>query len=147
MELTTFQSGGEGGEELAVKVAADDGGVLVEEAGSALVGGDRMDEDSGIGSSSTWPLEFRTTLWALASRSSLVARVTSMMSAATWFPVLGERGSDIFFRYSALLFAFLLITEGLFLFNDLAARGKLNLVSKENVKVEPMVSKKVKDLF
>ena len=85
MELTTFQSGGEGGEELAVKVAADDGGVLVEEAGSALVGGDRMDED--IGSSSTWPLEFRTTLWALACRSSLVARVTSMMSAATWFTV------------------------------------------------------------
>ena len=147
MELTTFQSEGEDGEELEVEVAADGRGVLVEEAGGSVVGGDRMDEGSGIGSASTWPVAFRTILWALACRSSLVARVTSMKSAATWFPVLDERGSDIFFRYSALLFAFLLITEGLFLFNDLAARGKLNLVSKENVKVEPMVSKKVKDLF
>ena len=60
-----------------------------------------------------------------------------------------EGGSDFFFiRNSALRLAFLLIAEGLFLFTALAAGGKqLSLVSKENAKVEPMVSEKVKDLF
>ena len=78
----------------------------------------------------------------------MVARVTSMMSAATWLPMLDEGGSDLFFRNSALRLAFLLIAEGLFLFTALAAGGKqLSLVSKENAKVEPMVSEKVKDLF
>ena len=65
MELTTFQSEGEDGEELEVEVAADGRGVLVEEAGGSVVGGDRMDEGSGIGLASTRPLESRTTLWAL----------------------------------------------------------------------------------
>ena len=87
------------------------------------------------------PLELRTTLWALACRPSLEARVTSMKSA-----VRDERGSDFFFRYSALRLAFLLIAEGLFLFTALAAGVRLSLVSKENAKVEPMVSEKVKDL-
>ena len=75
--------------------------------------------------------------------SSLEARVTSMKSA------VHERGSDFFFfRNSALRLAFLLIAEGLFLFTALAAGGKqLSLVSKENAKVEPMVTEKVKDLF
>ena len=73
--------------------------------------------------------------------------ISKFLKGLTHSAVLDERGSDIFFRYSSLLFAFLLITEGLFLFNDLAAGGKLTLVSKENVKVGPMVSKKVKDLF
>ena len=58
-----------------------------------------------------------------------------------------ERGSDFFFRNSAPLLAFLLKVEGLFLFTALAAGARFSLVSKENAKVEPMVSKKVKDLF
>ena len=89
------------------------------------------------------PLELRTTLWAPAGSPSLEARVTSMKSAVHF-----KRGSDFFFRNSALRLVFLLIAEGLFLFTALAAGGKqLSLVSKENAKVEPMVSEKVKDLF
>ena len=87
-------------------------------------------------------LELRTSLWALAGSPSLEARVTSMKSV-----VPDERGSDFFFRNSVLRFAFLLVAEGLFLFTALAAGGRLSLVSKENAKVEPMVSEKVKDLF
>ena len=144
--LTTFRPGAEGGEELGVGVVAgcdcvqvkggkvDDNGVLVEEAESVLL-------DGGV------TLELRTTWWALACRSSLVARVTSMMSAATWLPMLDEGGSDLFFRNSALRLAFLLIAEGLFLFPALAAGSKLSLVSREKTKVEPIVSEKVKDLF
>ena len=157
--LTTFQPGEGGGEELdagvvagcdcmqvegvkgkedgevvEVDIAAGDNGVLVEDAEGALVDGRAT-------------LELRTTWWALTCRSSLVARVTSMMSAATWSPVLDERGSDILIRYSALRLAFLFVAEGLFLFTVLAAGGKVSLVSKENVKVEPMVGEKVMDLF
>ena len=144
--LTTFQPGAEGGEELDVGVVAgfdcvqvkgvkvDDNGVLVEEAESVLF-------DGGV------TLELRTTWWALACRSSLVARVTSMMSAATWLPMLDEGGSDLFFRNSALRLAFLLIAEGLFLLTASAAVSKLSLVSREKAKVEPMVSENVKDLF
>ena len=106
--------------------------------------GESVEEGSDIGASSTGPLELRTSLWALAGRPSLGARVTSMKSA-----VQDERSSDFFFfRNSALRLAFLLIAEGLFLFTALAAGGKqLSLVSKENAKVEPMVTEKVKDLF
>ena len=39
---------------------------------------------------------------------------------------------------------FLLLAEGLFLFTASAAGVRLSLVSKENAKVEPMVSEKVK---
>ena len=141
MALTSFQSEGEDGEELEVGVATDDGGMLVD----AMVGGDKIVEGSDIGTSSTWSLELRITLWAPACRSSLVARVTSLMSAATWFPVL-ERGSDLLFRNSARRLAFLLIEEGLFLLTALAAEGKLSLVSKEKAKVDPMVREKVKYL-
>ena len=144
--LTTFQPGAEGGEELDVGVVAgcdcvqvkgvkvDDNGVLVEEEESVLF-------DGGV------TLELRTIWWALACRSSLVARVTSMMSAATWLPMLDEGGSDLFFRNSALRLAFLLIAEGLFLLTASAAVSKLSLVSREKAKVEPMVSENVKDLF
>ena len=145
MELTSFQSEGEDGEDLEVGVAAHDGGVLVEEKGVTVVGGDRIDEGSDLEASSTWSLELRITLWALTCRSSLVARVTSMLSAASWVPVL-ERGSDLLFRNSDLRLAFLLIEDGLFLLPALAAGGKLSLVSREKTK-EPMVSEKVKDLF
>ena len=136
--LTSLQPGAEGGEELDVGVVAgcdcvqvkgvkvDDNGVLVEEGGVTL--------------------ELRTTWWALACRSSLVARVTSMMSA-TWLPMLDEGGSDLFFRNSALRLAFLLIAEGLFLLTASAAVSKLSLVSREKAKVEPMVSENVKDMF
>ena len=88
------------------------------------------------------PLELRTTLWAPAGSPSLEARVTSMKSAVHF-----KRGSDFFFRNSALRLAFLLIAEGLFLLTALAAVIKLSLVSREKAKVEPMVSEKVKDLF
>ena len=119
-----------------------------EEVGGAVVVGDRMDEGSdNIGASSTGPLELRITLWALTCWSSLVAKVTSMMSAATWFPVLDKRGSDLLFRNSTLLFAFLRIAEGLFLVTAFAAGGKVSLVSKEKAKFEPMLSEKVKALF
>ena len=104
--------------------------------------GESVEEGSDIGASSTGPLELRTSLWALAGRPSLGARVTSMKSA-----VHDERGSDLFFRNSALRLAFLLIAEGLFLLTALAAVSKLSLVSREKAKVEPMVSEKVKDLF
>ena len=104
--------------------------------------GESVVECSDIGASSTGPLELRTSLWALAGRPSLGAKVTSMKSA-----VHDERCSDFFFRNSALRLAFLLIAEGLFLFTALAAGARLSLVSRENAKVEPMVSEKVKDLF
>ena len=87
-------------------------------------------------------LELRTSLWALAGGPSLETRVTSMKSV-----VLDERGSAFFFRNSALRLAFLLIAEGLFFFTALAAGVRLSLVSKENAKVGPTVSEKVKDLF
>ena len=144
MELTSFQSEGEDGEDLEVGVSAHDGGVLVEEKGVTVVGGDKIDEGSDLEASCS--PELRITLWALTCRSSLVARVTSMMSAASWFPVL-ERGSDLLFRNSALRLAFLLIEDGLFLLPASAAGGKLSFVSREKAKVEPMVSEKVKDLF
>ena len=102
--------------------------------------GESVEEGSDIGASSTGPLELRTSLWALADGPSLGARVTSMKSA-----VHDERGSDFFFRNSALRLAFLLIAEGLFLFTALAAGVRLSLVSRENAKVEPMVREK--DLF
>ena len=151
--LTTFQPGEEGGEELDVcavggcdcvqveggreedmDLTVDDNGVLVKEVESVMFDGGGTQE-------------LRTTWWALAGRSSLLARVTSMMSAATWLPMLDEGGSDLFFRNSALRLAFLLIAEGLFLFPASAAGSKLSLVSREKTKVEPIVSEKVKDLF
>ena len=85
MELTIFQSEGEDGEvlEVVVLVAAGECGVLAEDAGGAVVGG-------GV-AVSTGMMELRTTLWALTGRSSLGARVTSVMSTAALFPVLDER--------------------------------------------------------
>ena len=79
MELTSFQSEGEDGEDLEVGVVAHNGGVLVEEKGVTVVGDDRIDEGSDLEASCS--PELRITLWALTCRSSLVARVTSMMSA------------------------------------------------------------------
>ena len=75
----------------------------------------------------------------LSGWPSLEARVTSVKSA-----VHDERGSAFFCRNSALRLAFLLTAEGLFLFTASAAGVRLSLVSKENAKVEPMVSEKVK---
>ena len=91
--LTTFQPGDEGGKVLDVGVvdACMDGGkeeedgVLVKDAGGAVVDSESMDEGGDCGASS---LELRTTWWAPSCRPSLLARVTSMMSAATWFTVL-----------------------------------------------------------
>ena len=83
--------------------------------------------------------ELKTFLWVLSGWPSLEARVTSVKSA-----VHDERGSDFFCRNSALRLAFLLLAEGLFLFTASAAGVRLSLVSKENAKVEPMVSEKVK---
>ena len=138
---------------LEVDVAVGDGFVHVEEevevdGGSSVVAADG--ERGSVGSLITGgalvdasfegePLELRTTLCALAGSPSLEARVTSMKSA-----VPEERGSDFFSRNSALRLAFLLIAEGLFLFTALAAGVRLSLVSKENAKVEPTVSEKVK---
>ena len=67
------------------------------------------------------------------------------MAAATWFPILDEGGSDLFFRNSALRLPFLRIAEGLFLFT--ASGVNFSLVSKEKQKEDPMVSEKVKDLL
>ena len=78
MELTIFQSEGEEGEVLEVVVLVAAG------AGSAVVGG-------GVGAVSTGMLELRITLWMLTGRSSLGARVTSVISTAASFPVLDER--------------------------------------------------------
>ena len=66
-----LESGPEGGngEVLKVDVAVDDSGVLVEDAGGAVVDGAS--------------LELSTTWWAPSCMSSLIARVTSMMSVAT----------------------------------------------------------------
>ena len=91
--LTTFQPGDEGGKVLDVgdvDACMDGGkeekdGVLVKDAGGAVVDSESMDEGGDCGASS---LELRTTWWAPSCRPSLLARVTSMMSAATWFTVL-----------------------------------------------------------
>ena len=94
MELTNFQeqvemsntvTEGEDGEvlEVVVLVAVGECGVRAEDAGGVVIGG-------GVGAVSKGLLELRTTLWALTGRSSLGARVTSVMSAAL-FPVLHER--------------------------------------------------------
>ena len=64
-------------------VAAGECGVIAEDAGGAVVGGD-------LDAVSTGMLELRTTLWALTGRSSLGARVTSVTSTAPSFPVLDE---------------------------------------------------------
>ena len=91
-------------------------------------------------SSSTGHPELRITFCAPKCLSSLDARVTS-----TW---LGAMGSwDFLFRKSALRLKFLCCVEGLFLFTAFAAECKVSLVSNEKVKVEPMVSEKVKALF
>ena len=91
-------------------------------------------------SSSTGHPELRIIFCAPKCLSSLDARVTS-----TW---LGEIGSwDFLCRKSALRLKFLLCVEGLFLFTAFAAECKVSLVSNEKVKVEPMVSEKVKALF
>ena len=91
--LTTFQPGDKGGvvRDVGVVDACMDGGkeeedgVLVKDAGGAVVDSESMDEGGDCGASS---LELRTTWWAPSCRPSLLARVTSMMSAATWFTVL-----------------------------------------------------------
>ena len=70
--------------EVVVLVAAGECGVLAEDAGGAVVGG-------GVEAVSTGMLELRTTLWAQTGRSSLGARVTSVISTAASFPVLDER--------------------------------------------------------
>ena len=69
---------------VVVLVAAGECGVLAEDARGAVVGG-------GVEAVSTGMLELRTTLWALTGRSSLGARVTSLISTAASFPVLDER--------------------------------------------------------
>ena len=88
LELTIFQSEAEGedGEvlEVVVLVAVGECGVLAEDAGGAVVGG-------GVEAVSTGMLELRTTLWALTGRSSLGARVTSLISTAASSSVLDER--------------------------------------------------------
>ena len=55
-------------------------GVLVKDAGGAVVDSKSMDEGSDS-------LELRTTWWAPSCRPSLLARVTSMMLAADCFRV------------------------------------------------------------
>ena len=91
--LTTFQPGDEGGEvsDVGVIDACMEGGsgeeavgVLEKDAEGAVVDGEGMEEDSDRGVSS---FELRTTCWASSCCPSLVARVTSMMSAAPWITV------------------------------------------------------------
>ena len=133
---------GEDGAVLEVDVAAEDIGVLVEDAGAGVVDGDSMEEGNDAGTSL---LELRTAWWT-SSRSSLVAKVTSLESAATWFPVLCV--SDLLLRNSAFRLPFLFSAEGLFLLTVLAAWDKSSaLVSKANVKLEPMESEKVNNFF
>ena len=86
MEVTIFQSEGEDGEvlEVVVLVAVGECGVRAEDAGGVVIGG-------GVGAVSKGLLELRTTLWALTGRSSLGARVTSVIATAATFPVLDER--------------------------------------------------------
>ena len=86
--LTTFQPGDKGGVVWDVGVVdacmeagrEEEDGVLVKDAGGAVLDSENMDEGSDS-------LELRTTWWAPSCRPSLLARVTSMMLAATWFTV------------------------------------------------------------
>ena len=86
--LTTFQPGDKGGEVWDVGVVdacmeagrEEEDGVLVKDAGGAVVDSESMDEGSDS-------LELRTTWWAPSCRPSLPTRVTSTMLAATWFTV------------------------------------------------------------
>ena len=86
--LTTFQPGDKGGVVWDVGVVdacmeagrEEEDGVLVRDAGGAVVDSESMDEGSDS-------LELRTTWWAPSCRPSLLARVTSMMLAADCFRV------------------------------------------------------------
>ena len=86
--LTTFQPGDKGGVVWDVGVVdacmeagrEEEDGVLVKDAGGAVLDSENMDEGSDS-------LELRTTWWAPSCRPFLLARVTSMMLAATWFTV------------------------------------------------------------
>ena len=86
--LTTFQPGDKGGVVWDVGVVdacmeagrEEEDGVLVKDAGGAVLDSESMDEGSDS-------LELRTTWWAPSCRPSLLARVTSMMLAAACFTV------------------------------------------------------------
>ena len=86
--LTTFQPGDKGGVVWDVGVVdacmeagrEEEDGVLVKDAGGAVLDSENMDEGSDS-------LELRTTWWAPSCRPSLLARVTSMMLAAACFTV------------------------------------------------------------
>ena len=86
--LTTFQPGDKGGVVWDVGVVdacmeagrEEEDGVLVKDAGGAVLDSESMDEGSDS-------LELRTTWWAPSCRPSLLARVTSMMLAADCFRV------------------------------------------------------------
>ena len=86
--LTTFQPGDKGGVVWDVGVVdacmeagrEEEDGVLVKDAGGAVLDSENMDEGSDS-------LELRTTWWAPSCRPSLLARVTSMMLAADCFRV------------------------------------------------------------
>ena len=65
----------------------EEDGVLVKDAGGAVLDSESMDEGSDS-------LELRTTWWAPSCRPSLLARVTSMMLAAPWFTVLESQISS-----------------------------------------------------
>ena len=86
--LTTFQPGDKGGVVWDVGVVdacmeagrEEEDGVLVKDAGGAVLDSENMDEGSDS-------LELRTTWWAPSCRPSLLARVTSMMLAAACFRV------------------------------------------------------------
>ena len=86
--LTTFQPGDKGGVVWDVGVVdacmeagrEEEDGVLVRDAGGAVVDSESMVEGSDS-------LELRTTWWAPSCRPSLLARVTSMMLAADCFRV------------------------------------------------------------
>ena len=86
--LTTFQPGDKGGVVWDVGVVdacmeagrEEEDGVLVKDAGGAMLDSESMDEGSDS-------LELRTTWWAPSCRPSLLARVTSMMLAADCFRV------------------------------------------------------------
>ena len=77
----------------------------------------------------------------------MLARVALMMSSTGWN--VEDKGWSFLLRNSLLRLAFLLRVEGLFLLTTseavTGAEFSRRLVAMEKLKVEPMVSEKVKD--